>query len=157
MKVFGLHLALAVAWTALQGDISATNLIVGFVFAYVFLAWLSPNPQIRRYVRRLPQAVWFSFFYLKEVVLSTLRVAMDVVTPANYRRPGVIAMPLDAETDAEIALLANLITFTPGTLSIDVSRDRKILYVHAMFLTDPEKDKRALKEGLERRVLDLLR
>ena len=157
MRIFALNLTLALAWSLLQGAVTSVNLTVGFVFGYIFLAWLSPNPQTRRYVHRLPQALWFIGFYFKEVVLSTLRVAMDVVTPADYRRPGIIAVPLDAKTDIEIALLSNLITFTPGTLSIDVSPDRKIIYVHVMFLGDPEKDKLALKEGLERRVLGLLR
>jgi multicomponent Na+:H+ antiporter subunit E len=157
VTTFAVNLSLALAWSLLQGSITAVNLTIGFVFGYLFLAWLSPNPQTRRYVRRLPQAIWFAGFYFKEVVLSTLRVALDVVTPAAYRRPGIIAMPLDAKTDAEIALLSNLITFTPGTISIDVSADKKYLYVHCMFLGDPDRDRIALKEGLERRVLELLR
>ena len=157
MKAFAIHLSLALAWSLLQGSITTVNLTVGFVFGYLFLAWLAPNEEIRRYVRRLPQAISFTLFYFKEVVLSTLRVALDVITPATYRRPGIIAMPLDAKTDAEIALLSNLITFTPGTLSLDVSADKKVLYVHCMFLGDPDRDREALKEGLERRVLELLR
>jgi multicomponent Na+:H+ antiporter subunit E len=157
MTAFAMNLGLAIAWSLLQGAITTVNLTIGFLFGYLFLAWLAPNEPTKRYVRRLPQALWFALFYFREVVLSTLRVALDVVTPADYRRPGIIAMPLDAKTDAEIALLSNLITFTPGTLSIDVSHDRKFLYVHCMFLGDPERDKAALKEGLERRVLELLR
>ncbi|MBW3600685.1 MAG: Na+/H+ antiporter subunit E, partial [Planctomycetes bacterium] len=60
-------------------------------------------------------------------------------------------------TDDEITLLANLITLTPGTLSLDVSEDRKTLFVHAMYIEDPEKLRRHVKEGMERRVLELLR
>jgi multicomponent Na+:H+ antiporter subunit E len=157
VKIFALNLTLALLWSALAGSLSTVNFAIGFAFGYLFFAWLAPGPDSRRYARRLPYAIWFVGFYFWEVVQSTLRVAWDVITPVPRRRMGIIALPLDAKTDAEISLLANLISFTPGTLSIDVSRDRKFLYVHSMFLGDPERDKAALKDGLERRVLELLR
>ena len=72
-------------------------------------------------------------------------------------RPGVVAIPLEAKTDAEITFLANVITLTPGTLSLDVSEDRSTLYVHTMFLESPEVLRESIKEGFERRVLELLR
>jgi hypothetical protein len=77
----------------------------------------------------------------------------------SYVCPGVIAIPLDARTDAEITLLANLITLTPGSVSLDLSADRRSLYVHAMYIDggDIEAYRRSVKEGLERRVLELLR
>jgi multicomponent Na+:H+ antiporter subunit E len=103
--------------------------------------------------------VSFFFFYVWQLILSNLRVAYDVVTPTHYMRPGVIAVPLDAKTDAEITLLANLITLTPGTLSLDLSPDRGVLYVHTMYIDqdDVERARRQIKDNLERRVLELLR
>jgi multicomponent Na+:H+ antiporter subunit E len=73
--------------------------------------------------------------------------------------PGVVAIPLDARTDAEITMLANLITLTPGSVSLDLSPDKRTLYVHAMYIDggDVEAYRRSVKEGLERRVLELLR
>jgi multicomponent Na+:H+ antiporter subunit E len=78
---------------------------------------------------------------------------------ASYVCPGVVAIPLDARTDFEITLLANLITLTPGSVSLDLSEDRRVLYVHAMYIDggDVEAYRRSVKEGLERRVLELLR
>jgi multicomponent Na+:H+ antiporter subunit E len=77
----------------------------------------------------------------------------------SYVCPGVVAIPLDARTDAEITLLANLITLTPGSVTLDLSEDRSVLYVHAMYIDggDVEAYRRSVKEGLERRVLELLR
>ena len=77
----------------------------------------------------------------------------------SYVCPGVVAIPLDARTDVEIALLANLITLTPGSVTLDLSEDRRVLYVHAMYIDggDVEAYRRSIKEGLERRVLELLR
>lgn len=69
----------------------------------------------------LPVAIRFRGYFLWQLLLSNLRVAYDVITPRLYMRPGILAVPLDAEIDLEITLLANLITLTPGTLSLDVS------------------------------------
>jgi multicomponent Na+:H+ antiporter subunit E len=110
-----------------------------------------------RYFRKIPMAIGFLLFFLKELVLANLRVAMEVVTPRHRMRPGVVAIPLDVETDAEITLLANLVTLTPGTLSLDISTDRRFLYLHAMYINDPESLRREIKDGFERRVLELLR
>jgi multicomponent Na+:H+ antiporter subunit E len=81
------------------------------------------------------------------------------LAPASYVCPGVVAIPLDARTDLEITLLANLITLTPGSVSLDLSEDKRVLYVHAIYIDggDVEAYRRSIKEGLERRVLELLR
>ncbi len=80
----------------------------------------------------------FLLFYIKEVVLSNLRVAHDVLTPTHYMQPGFLAIPLDDLSERQILVLANLITMTPGTLSMDISSDRNTLYLHAMYIDDPE-------------------
>jgi multicomponent Na+:H+ antiporter subunit E len=153
------NLVLALTWAVATGQFTLANLVVGLALGYLVLLFaqraLGPSP----YFAKVPQAVGFAFFYLWQLILANLRVAYDVVTPTHYMRPGVVAVPLEAKTDAEITLLANLITLTPGTLSLDVSADRRVLYVHAMYLDndDPELARRQIKEGLERRVLELLR
>ena len=84
-------------------------------------------------------------------------MAYDVVTPKFYMTPGIVRVPLEAETNLEITLLANLITLTPGTLSLDVSDDRKVLYVHAMYLKDKQAFIDDIKNGFEKRLLEILR
>jgi multicomponent Na+:H+ antiporter subunit E len=154
---FLLNLILALVWALLMGAITLPNLVVGFLLGYGLL-WLSqPVLGDTRYFRRLPAAVRFVAFFLKELVVSNLVVAHEVLTPRSHRRPGVVAVPLDAETDFEITLLAQVVTLTPGTLSLDVSEDRSTLYVHTMFLESPEALRYSIKEGFERRILELLR
>jgi multicomponent Na+:H+ antiporter subunit E len=96
-------------------------------------------------------------FFIKALLVSNLRVLREVVSPSQISRPGIIRLPLDARTDFEIMLVANLISLTPGTLSIDLSEDRRHLYVHVMFLDDVDVVRREIKNGLERRVLEVLR
>ncbi|ACY16037.1 Na+/H+ antiporter subunit E [Haliangium ochraceum] len=110
-----------------------------------------------RVLAKLPKLVVLTGFVTWQLLYSSLLIAWDVLTPRAHRAPGIVAVPLDAETDFEIAAVANLITLTPGTVSIDVSSDRKYLYVHCMFASDPEAVRQSIKTGFERRVLELLR
>jgi multicomponent Na+:H+ antiporter subunit E len=156
MNVLLSNLLLAGVWMALT-SLSTTNLVVGFLLGY-FVLWMSPGVARRTgYFRKASQGVRFAGFFLRELAIATARVSYDVLTPTAYMKPAVVGIPLDAETDAEIATLAILITLTPGTLALDVSADRKVLYVHAMYVTDPEALRREIKRGFERRVLELLR
>ena len=73
-------------------------------------------------------------------MLSGWRVARLVADAADGTQARHLRLPLRVDRDFEITLLANLITLTPGTLSVDVSDDRKTLFVHAIDCSDPEQD-----------------
>ncbi|MDJ0764055.1 MAG: Na+/H+ antiporter subunit E [Myxococcota bacterium] len=107
-------------------------------------------------LRKIPLALGFVAFFTWELVRSSLQVAYDVVTPANRRQPAIFCVELDVKRDIEIALLANLLTLTPGTMALGVSQDRSSLLVHAMFAPDIAALRRQIKDGYERRVKELL-
>lgn len=157
MTHFFFNVFLALIWALASGKMSLLNLLLGFVLGYVVLWFVQPLMRPSRYFQRPPVAARFTGFFLWQLLLSNLRVAYDVITPHLYMRPGIVAVPLDAKTDLEITLLANLITLTPGTLSLDVSEDRNVLYVHAMFADDPDRVRDDIKNGFERRLLELIR
>lgn len=157
MTAFLANLLLALVWAAMTGNFSLENLVVGFLIGYLVLFLAQRVFGRSPYFGRLGRVVRFALFYVYELFKANLRVAADVVTPAHRSRPGIVAIPLDARTDAEITVLANLITMTPGSLSIDVSEDRRVLYVHAIFVQDADEFRRQLKHDFERRVLEMLR
>lgn len=157
MRPFLWNILLALTWALMNGRITLSNLLVGFVLGYFALMLFQSGKESSNYFKKVRQILVFFFWFFKELLLSNLQVAHDVVTPTHYSRPGILAIPLDAKTPAEITLLANVISLTPGTLSLDVSDDRKTLYIHAMFIDDPEKLRRAIKEGLEKRLLEVMR
>lgn len=95
--------------------------------------------------------------FVRELLLSALQVAWLVVQPKPRLRPGIVAYPLTVTTDVQIALLANMVTLTPGTLSVDVSRDRKTLYIHAIDVADREALIGKVAAGFETRVLRVLK
>ena len=151
------NLLLGLAWVLLSGDFSGLNLLIGLIFGYITLVLIEPQlDALKGYHARVPRFIGFIGFFLKELIQANLRVAFDIVTPPWHMKPGVIAMPLSARTEMEITMVANLISLTPGTLSLDVSDDRKVLYIHAMFLDNEEELRRNLKE-MEHRALELFR
>lgn len=95
--------------------------------------------------------------FVKELILSALRVAWLAVQPKLALRPAIIAHPLTVTTDAQITLLANLITLTPGTLSVDVSADRRTLFIHAIDMGSREALIGDIAGGFETRILAVLR
>jgi len=157
MNAFLWNIVLAVLWAALMGQLTLFNLAIGFAVGAVILSFIRRENRSPRYLEKLRQAAGLALFFLWELLLSNLRVAYDVVTHRHHMRPGIVAIPLDAKTDTEITLLANLLTLTPGTLSLDLSEDRQFLFVHIMYITDVEATRRYIKNGFERRVLEVLR
>ncbi|WP_181446266.1 Na+/H+ antiporter subunit E, partial [Klebsiella variicola] len=92
-----------------------------------------------------------------EMIVSVARVAWDVVTPKHLSDPDIVYVPLDARSDLEITLLANMVSLTPGTLSLDVSEDRQYLIVHAMFAPEHQAVINDIKNGIEKRILEVTR
>ena len=80
-----------------------------------------------------------------------------MITRKSLSSPGIIKFPLTAKTDFEIALLSNLITFSPGSMVVNVDKDRSHLYIHLMFLENKDEAIKTFKEKFESRVLRILR
>lgn len=91
------------------------------------------------------QVIDFSFFYMKRLIISNLYVAYDILTPTLYTEPAIIAVPIEVKSNHEILMLVNLISMTPGTLSLDVANDKKTIYVHTMYLENDEDFLRKIK------------
>ena len=92
--------------------------------------------------------------FARELVLSVNDVLKAVLRPSRVQRSGIVAVPLSLHGDTAIALLANLVTLTPGTTSLHVSDDKSVLYVHAMTLGDDTVAQ--IQSGFERRVKECL-
>ena len=150
-----LNLLLAIAWMALTGQYEASNFAVGFVLAYLVLRLTQHSETAVRYIRRARLLFFFTGFFLKELVISSWRVVVVVLTPKMAMRPAVVAIPVAVTSEAAITMLGNLITLTPGTLTLDVSTDRSTMYVHAMDVGDAELFRASIKNGFEKRILEL--
>ncbi|QCR21985.1 Na+/H+ antiporter subunit E [Pontibacter sp. SGAir0037] len=162
MKTFLIHCIIAayvVNWVLVQQEWLPFNAFVTFLvfLGAFFILWLSALVYNREYFRKMPKVIGLFFFFLKELIMANLKIAYDIITPRYFMNPAIIALPLKAKTDLEISLLANMLTLTPGSLSVDVSEDRKELYVHLLYAADEDVEsiKLELKNGFERRILEI--
>lgn len=157
MNPFTLNLLLALGWCFLIGSFAVPTLALGFALGYLALWLVRPLYGPTRYFERFGLLLRLIGYFVYELVVSSLQVAWDSITPSHLSRPGIVAIPLDASTDAEILVLANFVSLTPGSLSLEVSDDRRTLYVHLMFVENPDAERTRIKRGIERRLLELMR
>ena len=158
MSFSAIAVVLAILWATITDTFTFPNLALGFAIGAAVALVVRDRFRSRGTLRRLWAAFALGVIFLRDLLVSAVKVGLLVLSP-NLRRklaPAIIAYPLRLKSDAGITLLANLITLTPGTLSIDVSEDRTTLYVHALQMTDRDGLVSEIANGFERRIMDLL-
>lgn len=154
MNFYAISIVMAVVWATVSGSSSLHNLLFGFVISILTLWLLRERLVGPGYVSRTRRVLSLVLLFLVELAKSAWRVALMVVRPKLDLQPGIFAYPLTVKSDWEITLLANLITLTPGTLSVDVSDDRSTLYVHAIDCSDVEAARRDIADGFEKKIME---
>lgn len=77
-------------------------------------------------------------FYLSEVLKSNLTIAYEILTPTQYMQPAIINLDVSGLTQRQLLVTANLISMTPGSLSLNVTDDQRYLQIHCMYVKDPK-------------------
>ena len=132
-----LHFGLLMAfWLLLTHRFTVGN----FVLAAI-LAWLIPWGVSRIRTGAAPvqnplKFVSFMGLLLGDIIISNVVVAKQVLGAPERLKPGFVPIPLDLTGPLPITMLASTISLTPGTVSIEISEDRKTLFVHALHVTD---------------------
>jgi multicomponent Na+:H+ antiporter subunit E len=105
------------------------------------------------FLMRCLHFLWLFVYFLWDLLVSSVQVAVAVIAPERCR-PRLVTIPLNVQSDAGITMVANFISLTPGTLSVDVSPDQGTLLVHSLLAGDSSEDTRAsVHAGIETRVL----
>jgi multicomponent Na+:H+ antiporter subunit E len=143
-------------WLLLMGEVTVGNVVAGVLVA-VFVIALFPHPV--RTPHRL--SLWGVLRLLADLavqlVISSARVALAVIAPTPTRvRTAVVSVPLHTDSELVATVVADLITLTPGTLTLDVLQGPPRLLVHALGASDPRSVVESVGQ-LERRVLRAVR
>lgn len=125
---------LTAVWVGLWGSVSAANVLGGLALAVVLL-WLLPlplPPAPDRAVVRAGPLLRFTARFAVDLVVSSVQVAVLAVRPRVRLRPAVVAVPVRGASDTLLTVLADAISLTPGTLTIEVDRQSSTLHVHVL-------------------------
>lgn len=149
------HTLLLCAMWLLLTEFTMGNLVMGMVLG-ILIPWISvplsePHPRVRRPIL----AIRYLFLVLHDIIVSNLQVAMLVLRSNRHLKPGFVAMPLDLTRELPLAVLATTIALTPGTVSVDLSEDRKWLYIHALDVEDPQELVDSLKNRYEKALREI--
>lgn len=157
MNPGALTIVLAIGWAAATGNFTLANLLLGALIGGFCLFLIRGQIGGARFWNKAQRVTSLALLFAEELILSAVRVGLLVLRPRLKLKPMLLAYPLTATSDVEITLLANLVTLTPGTLSVDVSVDRRFLLIHAIDVNDREALIRSIREGLEAKVMEACR
>jgi multicomponent Na+:H+ antiporter subunit E len=154
MNLFLLNILLALLWTFVWGAFDMYTFAGGFIIGYIVLGIYS-RVVGADYGLKVWRLLSFAWYFIRILIRANLQIAWEVLTPTHHQTPRIIRYPIEGLTDAQITTLANTISLTPGTLSMDVSPDRRYLYIHSMYARDraaAERDIHELRQRLMREV-----
>jgi multicomponent Na+:H+ antiporter subunit E len=147
-------LLLTLVWLLVTGSWTAANALLGLLLSLLVLYIVRHGRGAPLRIRRPGKIMLLLLLFVVELAKSIWSVAKAVLKPTIDVQPGLMIYPLQVKSDFEIALLANLITLTPGTLTVDVTEDRSHLVIHALDCSDPDATRRDIAGGFERRIME---
>jgi multicomponent Na+:H+ antiporter subunit E len=146
MNYLALNLILSIIWTFLTGSFTVANFLFGLLVGY-FVLWLGrPYLDTRFYLASVSGTFTFLGQYLRAIVLANIQLARDLLRPEMPFVSGIIEFKTEGLNRAEVAVLANMISLTPGTLSMDTDASGTIIYIHSVYAADPEELRRSTQE-----------
>ncbi len=150
-----LSLAVLLLWLLLVADASAGQWLLGGLLAVLLpLAGSALSPE-RAQFRRVWPVLVLARRVAWDIVLSNIEVARRILGPESAIRPGLVWMPIELRNIHGITALASIITLTPGTLSAELSEDRRHLLVHGFNLRDAEATIATIKRRYEALLLEI--
>lgn len=135
---------LTVIWVVLWSDLSLANVLSGLFVAGAIVAAGDTWRRGTLIIRPL-HALRFAGYFLVKLVESNFVVARTVIAPRDRVHTGIVAVPLRGCSDAVVTLVADAISLTPGTLTVEVRREPLTLYVHALDTRDIEQVRRDIR------------
>lgn len=127
---------ITLAWIALWGDLSWANLVGGALVAVGVLTAVRLPVTDAPYRMALLPALTYLAVFVKDLTVATAEVARQVFWPVDRLRPAVLEVPLAGNDPGVLSLVANTITLTPGTLTLEVDRDEGVLWIHLLHLEE---------------------
>lgn len=152
-----LNIIIAVVWMFLNNNWSSQQFIVGYLIGILLIYLLRRFWRNDFYLRKLWSIILLLLLFLSELFKSSITVIGQIIRPKLNVRPGIFAYNTELKSDWEITVLSCLICLTPGTLTLEVSREGQTLYIHAMDIEDVEELSNQIRGTFERAIKEVTR
>ncbi|UQZ32764.1 Na+/H+ antiporter subunit E [Paenibacillus sp. PK3_47] len=156
---FLFNLLIAFLWMAVNNNSSGSSFLIGYLLGIaILLLFRKSKPQTQPfYLRRVWSVIKLLLIFIRELTVSNFVVIGHIVRPKLAIRPGIFAYETALTSAWEVTLLSCLICLTPGTLTLDVSKDGKTLYIHAIDIKDAEVMVSQIRGSFERVIMEVTR
>ena len=131
---------LLIAWLVLNASLGLGHILLGAALGIIIPLLCKPLRMPEAPVKRPLKVFSYIFIVAKDILVANVQVALLVVGPMRNIKPGFVAVPLDLPNIFPITVLASTVTMTPGTVSCEISSDKKWLYVHVLNMPDDEQE-----------------
>ncbi|ASN05157.1 Na+/H+ antiporter subunit E [Virgibacillus necropolis] len=152
-----INLMIAVMWMFLQETYNTASFIGGYILGILLLLLLNRFIPDSFYLNRFFKILQLILLFCKELITANMDIVKLVYKPKLDIEPGIFAMPTTLKSNWEITLLANLISLTPGTLTVAISDDNTHLYIHAMDIDDIDEAIAEIKNTFEKAIMEVTR
>lgn len=144
-----LSLMLWLLWLLLSNDFSAGQALLGLLFAWLVPLVTRPFWLARPAIRHPGKLLAFLLLVHRDIVIANLAVARLILGSPTRLKPAFVEVPLELDNPLLITVLASIVSLTPGTVSADVSADRRTLLVHGLDVDDPQALAATIKQRYE--------
>ncbi len=154
-----LTLLLACVWVGLTGEFSVATFVVGLLLGFIIIRMFGERTLkvLNLNIRHILPLIELVFIFLYELLIANLTVLAKVFSPKLNIKPGIIKVPVEVEGPFWITTLANMITLTPGTLTVEVSPDNKYFYVHCLNIDNEDSIVSDIKDTFEKKIQEVYR
>ena len=147
---------LLAVWLMINASVSFGHILLGSLLAIIIPLLCAPLRMPQMKIKHPHKVFGYLFIVLKDILVANIEVAILVVGPMRKIKPGFVAVPLDLNDIFPITILASTVTMTLGTVSAEISSDKKWLYVHVLNMPDDEKELvNFIKQRYEKRVKEM--
>ncbi len=136
ITLFLINILLAVLWCFTWGVFDFYTFATGFFFSYLLVSLCSRSLALEGYGRKAFELVRFTLYFTRILIVANIQIAIEILTPTHNVKPRIVRFDVEGLTSAQQAVLVSIINMTPGTLVLDISRDRRTFYVHCMYAED---------------------
>lgn len=137
---------LTLVWVTLWETLTWANLLGGLAVATAVLYLVPPRDRDVSVGFRPVPAVKLVFYFLWELVVASLQVVWEIITPRDHTKPGVVAVHTRSPVPGHVTAVASMVSLIPGTLSLEIDAATMTIYIHVLHLHSFDETRQSVRQ-----------